>query len=127
VLLYSFFHNITPIQSKLFENASFIVNSFSLNDSKFFISAILRAYFTKLFTQSARSTNNLSKLSDMDQIIDIFISKFSDPKFLNSILDSINSHAPLTDDFFLEELIPHDDISSYISNAIAEATPEGDL
>jgi hypothetical protein len=63
----------------------------------------------------------------MDQIIDILISKFSDPKFFSSNLDSINSHAPLTDDFFLEELIPHDDISSYISNAIAEATPEGDL
>jgi hypothetical protein len=45
----------------------------------------------------------------------------------SSPLDSINSHAPLTDDFFLEELIPHDDISSYISNAIAEATPEGIL
>ena len=96
--------------------ATDIFNSLTPNQAKFFFSSCFRVFITRQIAFSAVQSNSINKLTALDSLFQSFLSKISNPSFLKSILDDVDT-PPIIDDFDLES-IP---ISSYITNAIKES------
>ena len=109
------------LQPYLFEIASSIINSISQEDGLFFVTKLLQAFFTKQLTFSAIESNSFDQLTKIDKLTELILSKLSNPVFLQTLINRLDSPATVTDDFFLEEFINDHNITDYITQAYQQA------